>query len=177
MTDFKLHHKQRSALEHIITHSQDARQVLRAYALLWLDEDMAVKDIAQHLQTSRQSIYNWAERFEQRRGLALELRLADGARSGRPATAKGIIDPLIAAALDLDPRLLGYHATVWTAPLLAFHLRQRYCLRVSRASVRLAIARLGIRWKRPRHRLALRPKTWRQAKGGLKRGFFSARAR
>jgi len=32
--------------------------------------------------------------------------------------------------------------------------------------VRLAIQRLRIRWKRPRHTLALRPATWRQAKGG-----------
>jgi len=105
------------------------------------------------------------------------LASVDAARSGRPATAKGIIDPLIEAALELDPRQLGYHATVWTAPLLVFHLRQKHHQRVSYTSVRLAIVRLRIRWKRPRHTLALRPQTWRQAKGGLKGGFSGARAR
>ena len=39
-------------------------------------------------------------------------------------------------------------------------------IEVSRKSVGLAIARLRIRWKRPRHQLALRPETWRQSKGG-----------
>jgi transposase len=159
MTSFSLHSKQRAALERLLTHSRDSRQIIRAYALLWLDEGVTAEEIAEALGTSRQSIYNWATRFEQRQGLALELRLADGARSGRPPTAKGIIEPLIEAAIDLDPRSLGYHATVWTAPLLAFHLRQKYELRVSAHSVRRAIARLGLRWKRPRHRMALRPKT------------------
>jgi len=39
-------------------------------------------------------------------------------------------------------------------------------LPVSRQSVSRAIARLHLRWKRPRHRLGRRPATWRQAKGG-----------
>jgi len=177
MTSFRLHSKQRAALERLLTHSRDSRQVIRAYALLWLDEGVPAAEIAEALGTSRQSIYNWVWRFEQRHSRALELRLAAAARSGRPPTAKGIIEPLIEALIDLDPRSLDYHATVWTAPLLAFHLRQSHDLRVSAHSVRRAIARLRIRWKRPRHRLALRPKTWRQAKGGLKRGFSSAHAR
>lgn len=177
MTGFRLHPKQREALRQLVVHSQDSHQAVRALALLWLDQGVEVTQIAQRLQTSRQTVYNWALRFEERQGLALELRLADAQRSGRPATAKGIIDPLIDAALDLDPRSLGYHATVWTAPLLVFHLCKAHQLRVCLTSVRLALARLRIRWKRPRHTLALRPKTWRQAKGGLKRGFSSVRAR
>lgn len=177
MTYFSLHYKQRAALEHLIAHSHNVHQVVRAYALLWLDEGVTAEEIAQNLGTSRQSIYNWALRFEQRKGLTLELRLADAARSGRPATAKGIVDPLIEAALDLDPRQLGYHATIWTTSLLAFHLRQAHNLQVSDDSVGRALVRLRIRWKRPRHTLLLRSATWRQAKGGLKRGFPSALAR
>lgn len=177
MTGFRLHPKQREALRQLVVHSQDPRQVVRALALLWLDQGTEIQQIARQLQTARQSIYNWVARFEQRQGLAVEQRLADAGRSGRPATAKGIIDPLIETALDLDPRSLGYHATVWTAPLLQYHLRKAHQLRVCVTSVRLALARLRIRWKRPRHTLALRPKTWRQAKGGLKRGYSSVRAR
>ena len=145
MTGFRLHSQLRAALEQFVVQSPEARLVLRAYALLWLDEGMSAEEIAQSLGTSRQSIYNWALRFQQRQGLTLEERLADATRSGRPATAKGIIDPLIAAVFDQDPRRLGYHATVWTAPLLVFHLRQKHHLRVSSRSVRLAIMRLRIR--------------------------------
>ncbi len=76
------------------------------------------------------------------------------------------IDPLIDVVVDEDPRQFGYRSTLWTAALLVHYLRKEHHLLVSDDSVRLAIARLRIRWKRPRHHLALRPDTWRQAKGG-----------
>jgi transposase len=103
--------------------------------------------------------------------------LADRPRSGRPATAQGIIDPLLEAVIDDDPRDWGYPATVWTAPLLRQFLRDRHGLMVSTQSVRLAIARLEILWKRPRHRLAQRPEAWRQAKGGFSAACAAACAR
>jgi transposase len=45
-------------------------------------------------------------------------------------------------------------------------LRDHHAIEVSDRTVSRAIDRLGIRWKRPRHELALRPETWRQSKGG-----------
>ena len=84
----------------------------------------------------------------------------------RPCTAQGIIDPLIEAVIDTDPRAFGYRSTIWTAPLLVSYLDKQHHLAVSCQSVRLAIARVEMRWKRPRHHLALRPATWQQAKGG-----------
>ena len=68
--------------------------------------------------------------------------------------------------IDTDPRKLGYHQTVWTAPLLVRYLDDQHQVEVSRKTVGRAIARLDIRWKRPRHQLARRPDTWRQSKGG-----------
>ena len=56
--------------------------------------------------------------------------------------------------------------TGWTNALLRQYLADAHVLAVSRKSVSLALARLHIRWKRPRHELALRPETWRQSKGG-----------
>ncbi len=88
MTYFELNGKQRVMLDHIISNSSDARQVMRAYALIWLDDGESVEEIAQQLQVSRQSIYNWVMRFQQRQELDLDARLADAARSGRPCTAK-----------------------------------------------------------------------------------------
>jgi transposase len=73
---------------------------------------------------------------------------------------------LIEAVIDQDPRELGYHSTAWTAALLMRHLKRVHGIEVSRKSISSAIARLRIRWKRPRHQLALRPETWRQSKGG-----------
>ena len=69
-----------------------------------------------------------------------------------------------------DPRALGYRSTVWTAPLLTQYLRDTHDLTVSRQSVRLALDRLDVRWKRPRHRLAPRSPTGRQGNGGANGG-------
>ena len=73
---------------------------------------------------------------------------------------------LIDAVIDCDPRELGYGYTGWTNALLQRYLAEVHGLTVSRKSVSLALTRLDIRWKRPRHQLALRPETWRQSKGG-----------
>ena len=166
MTHFKLSRKEQTELEWLISHPHDARLLCRAQAVLWFVAGVSVDQIAQRLLVSRQSVYNWLERFQDRAQLSLSARLADGARSGRPRTAHGIIDSLIAEVVETDPRELGYRATVWTAPLLQAYLREEHRIMVSSKSVSLAIARLQMRWKRPRHRLALRPETWRQAKGG-----------
>jgi transposase len=156
----------RALLEYWVGHTADATELRRALALLWLDDGDDPQEVADRLHVSRQTVYNWVQRFEDRRGAPLDERLADGPRGGRPPTAQGVIDPLLEAVFDDDPRDWGYQAAVWTAPLLQQFLRDAHGLEVSAQSVRLAIARLGLLWKRPRHRLAHRPETWRQAKGG-----------
>ncbi len=156
----------RGELEDLVTHTPLAKERSRAQALLWLADGESVEQVAELFQVSRQTVYNWAVRFGWREGLDLRARLLDAPRSGRPPTALGIIDPLIEAVIDQDPRKLGYHSTVWTVPLLMQHLKRAHGIEVSRKSISSAITRLGIRWKRPRHQLALRLKTWRQSKGG-----------
>ena len=58
-----------------------------------------------------------------------------------------------------------------TAALLRQYLQEQHHLAVSRKSVSLAIARLGLRWKRPRYDLSRRSATWCQAKGGSSAGW------
>ncbi len=166
MTHFKLSRKERKEFEWLIGHTHDARLLQRAQAILWFVMGERVDAIALRLLISWQSLYNWFKRFQERASLPLVARLADAERSGRPRTAHGIIDPLIDAVIDTDPRELGYRSTVWTAGLLQAYLSEEHQIEVSSKSVSFAIARSQIRWRRPRHRLALRPQTWRQAKGG-----------
>jgi transposase len=154
------------ALETLAAHTTDAQLLRRAQALLWLDEGETVAEVAARLRVTRQAVYKWVVHFQRRSTLDMATRLAPGKRSGRPRTVHGVIDPLILEVIDRDPRELGYRSTVWTAPLLCHYLREVHHLVVSRPSVSFAIARLGLRWKRPRHDLARRPATWRQAKGG-----------
>jgi len=157
---------ERGQLQSFALHAPSGRECCRAQALLWLAEGDAPGDVAEQLGVTRQTLYNWVHRFQERDGGDVLARLQDGPRSGRPPTALGSIDPLIAAVIDEDPRQHGYHATVWTAPLLQHYLRDAQDLDISRKSVSRAIDRLGYRWKRPRYTLVSRPDTWRQAKGG-----------
>ena len=177
MTCFALDQKERRALEDLSLCTDDAHVLRRTLALLWLDEEEDVQEVAANLQVSRQSVYNWVTRFQVRSDLPLCERVADGARSGRPCSACGIIDPLIDEVIEKDPREQGYRATVWTAGLLEQYLWEEHQIDVSRRSVSLAIARLRFRWKRPRHHLARRPATWRQAKGGSSGAWQAANAR
>src|SRR5262245_40484782 len=163
---FQLQPHQRRVLSHIVGSVPTAKELTRAQALLWLDEGEGVEEVAHRLLVSRQPVDNWLLRVRQRAGQEPRARLQDAPRGGRPPTAKGIIDPLLKEVIDTDPREHGYRHTVWTAALLQHYLRQVHGIAVSRRSIGLAIARLGIRWKRPRHVLGQRPETWKQAKGG-----------
>lgn len=165
MAPITLSARQRTDLEVILTHTASARQRCRAQALLWLAEGASAGEVAELLHVSRQTVYNWVGRYHDRAGLALVERLGDAPRDGRPRAGGGV-DPLVAEVIDSDPRELGYRSTVWTAPLLSRYLHDHHRIEVCDRTVSRAIARLGIRWKRPRHQLARRPDTWRQSKGG-----------
>ena len=166
----QLRSRDRQQLLKLLDHPHDAKQFRRAQALLWLHEGQSVLRVAELLRVQPRTIYNWAYAFRERTDLGPPARLLDAPRSGRPPTALGIIDPLIDAVIDDDPRDYGYRSTVWTAPLLRRYLGEVHQIETSRKSVSRAISRLGIRWKRPRHRLGLRPDTWRQSKGGSNAG-------
>ena len=166
MPPFVLSHRERKALEDLVAHLHDARTLRRVQALLWLDEGESAQEVADRLRVSRQAIYKWIAHFQARRALPIVARVATGERGGRPRTVQGIIDPLIAAVIDRDPRELGYRATVWTAPLLARYLQEIHHLTVSRPSVSLALTRLRTGWKRPRQHSSRRSLSWRQAKEG-----------
>lgn len=155
-------------MEALVDTSHQPVVVQRANALLALHEGFSPVDVANVLHVSRQTIYNWAQVFQERGDWSLTQRLEHAPRSGRPATALGIIDPLIDVIIDEDPRTYGYRSTVWTTCLLQRYLQEAHAIATSCKSISRALCRLGIRWKRPRHCLAQRSETWQQAKGGSK---------
>lgn len=177
MTPFRLNYRERQGLENLMRHATEAMALRRTQALLWLDGGESVQQVADRLRVSRQAVYKWLAHFQARQTFALQTRVAPGRHSGRPRTVHGVIEPLINAVIDRNPREWGYQATGWTAPLLVQYLAEVHQLRVSRASVSLALVRLRIRWKRPRHQLTRRSPTWRQAKGGSNAAWSHARAR
>src|SRR5262249_5801461 len=53
--------------------------------------------------------------------------------------------------LARDPLKLGYNTTIWTVPLLASHLSQRYDAQITPRTLRCRMKEVGLRWKRPRY--------------------------
>ena len=139
-----LNWQEREALQALLTPLALTNAVRRAQALLWLDAGQSPETVAARLGVSRQTVYNWATRFKERRGQCdVPTRLADDKRSGRGKTTAPLIDPLIAAVLPRDPHEFGYCAPKWNPTLLERYLRTVAHITVCRRSVSLALQRLG----------------------------------
>jgi len=164
----------REELEKVLVHPGSARQLKRAQAILWVDGGEPISQVAERLRVTRQSIYNWIKTFYERKGSVAE-RLEDAPRSGRPRTKSDRADQVVPPLLETDPGEHGYRATGWTNRLLRDFLDRQYDVTVSRYTIQQAVKRAGYRWKRPRYVLSRRPRTWRQAKGGLKKGSKTVR--
>ena len=93
--------RQRAELEELVSHTPLAKERCRAQALLWIAEGSDVGEVAALLHVSRQTIYNWRSRFQERAELDLRAGLLDAPRLGRPRAASGTIDDLVAAVIDL----------------------------------------------------------------------------
>jgi transposase len=173
----KLKAKEVVQLEEVWRTATETRPLQRAQALVWLEEGESVEEGADRLPVTPQSVSNWLARFGARADREREERGRDGPRSGRLRTAVEIMEPVLDAVIETDPRELGYHSPVWTAPLFQHYLAKVGQREVSTKSVSRALVRLRIHWKRPRPRLAVREPDWRQAKGGSNRGWGGRSAR
>jgi hypothetical protein len=148
MSLLALSSQERGVLEALIHPTAFTNEVRRAQALLWLDDGESPQVVAARLHVSRQTVYNWATRFKRRRGANdIPECLADEKRSGRPGVFPRIIDPLIQAVLGQEPLAFGYEAHKWTPTLLMHYLRDVHHIAVCRASVSLALRRLGGGWE------------------------------
>ena len=115
----------RAELEDLVLRTPSAKERCRAQAVLWLAEGLSAEQVAETFQVSRQTVYNWVNRFLRRDDLELRARLLDAPRPGRPPSIAEVIDPWIAAAFAGDPRESGYHATVWDRRVAAAPLGAR----------------------------------------------------
>lgn len=116
--------------------------------MLECERGMPVRDVAELLGVSRQSVYNWIGRAHERNDVD---QLCDAPRSGRPAKTGRMFDALLPILLKLPPTTFGYQATYWTVPLLKDQLQQNLEQEYSDDTIRRGLHRLGYVWKRPRY--------------------------
>lgn len=152
----------RHQLAKALKHVTEVRTYKRLQAVFLVATGRAVKDVAQIVGVSFQTIYNWVNWYLQ--GQAAEV-LSDAPRAGRPLVAPGITAARIKREFGRDPLRLGYKTTVWTVPLLTAHLSRRYNCRLSPDTLRRRMRQMGLRWKRPRYVYAEKEPHLPQKKG------------
>ena len=156
-------------LQQIVHSSSDARQVRRAQVLLGLHEGECPDQVAEHAGLTRQAIYAIVQRYQARKDRPITERIKDREHTGRPPDKVKPATQVIQELLQQSPKQYRYRSPVWTAPMLQVQVRRRLQIKISRRTLRRALQQLRYRFKRPRYVLALRPTTWRQAKGGSKK--------
>ena len=127
----------------------------------------AAEEVADLLRVSRQTVYNWVDRFQDARG-STSGHASRRPAPGRPPTGVGDHRPVDRRGhRQRPPRARAIAPTVWTAPLLVRYLKRapwhRGLPQERRAGRSNAWASggsgLGTSWP-------CRPETWRQSKGG-----------
>lgn len=159
----------REILQRIVHSSSNAREVRRAQVLLWLHGGERPTQVARRAGLTRQALYAIVQRFQARKGQPVATRIQDHAHPGRPPSKVTSARRIVQELLQQSPKRYRYRSPVWTVPMLQVQVQRRLHDKISRLTIRRALHQLRYRFKRPRYVLALRPTTWRQAKGGSKK--------
>lgn len=131
--------------------SQDSFQVRRAQLILASARGVSVPELSRQTLFSRSTIRALIHQFEQQ-GLAA---LSRG--SHRPKSSRALLDESLCQQiqhlLHQSPRMWGQSSSLWSLKRLAFVLHQEgYTPHVvSYETVRRALKRQGIAWKRAKH--------------------------
>jgi transposase len=146
--EFHLTAKQRFRLRQTRDATDDADILRRSLALLQLDQGISVAAVAAQLGVTRQSIYNWLDRYL-RTPTSQALRDHRG-HSHVTAWDEDLLAVLL-SALQQPPVHWGYRDQDWTVPLLRQHLARWDGRRWSETTLRRQLHRSGYVWKRPRY--------------------------
>ena len=140
MMDIALAPSERKQLLQFASLALSGRECCRAQALLWLDDGEAVDNIADRLQVSRQTLYNWVRRFQARTDVPIEdrlreqrIHLTDIERFAAGEVSRDVVEALgyrqvaqrVAATRALQPRPFSRLAFTPSAPCAINSDRQR----------------------------------------------------
>jgi len=153
---------ERKAIQKLRKHSPNLAVYRRAQAVYFSAKRLKVQQIAEIVGRSRLSVTRWLHEFETH-GL---LALWPGKSTGRPPKADADFQAALVAAIEQNPRNLGYPFTRWSVDLLGEHLRRKLHVDVSYSTVYNTLKRLGYHYGRPKLDLKHRqdPKDVQRAK-------------
>lgn len=138
-----------------MTRREVGRVGQRAQMVLLSAQRRTVPEIAALFEASRATVRFWLRQFD----ASGPVGLRDAPRSGRPRAATAQVEEELVRLLRHDPHQVqaSYLATFWTVAMLALTLGTRLHVTLCPRTIRAALHRLGLRWRRPR--LAMPRKT------------------
>jgi transposase len=157
--EFHLTPQQRYRLRRARDTTHDVGILRRALALLQLDRSHSVAAVAAELGVSRQSVYNWLDRYLT---APTPRALHDHRGHGHVTAWDDDLLAVLRSALVRPPEPWGYRDLEWTVLLLQQHLARwdgRWWLD---RTVRRQLHQSGYVWKRPRY--VLQPDPYRSRK-------------
>lgn len=138
----------RGELQRLI-HTSRGRLVLRARALLLLNERKTFRATGGAVGADPQSVSAWCARY---RAEGID-GLHDRPRSGPPRRLTQRAEKHLVEVVRKAPYLEGHAEPFWTCRLLAEHLEKRFHIALSDERVRQVLQSQGISFSRPKHRL------------------------
>jgi transposase len=119
--------------------------VKRATAICLLHHGHSASEVAQILQVSAATVYNWHDRWREKGTDGLW----DEDRPGRPAKADGTYRQAIDEALESDPAEHGYEFAIWTLERLRQHLARKTGTLLSYTRLWEVMDEMGYVYRRP----------------------------
>ncbi len=137
--------QERGAIEQL-AHSRTAakRLVERAQILLAAAEGQRPSTIATQVNVSRETVYNWIDRFNEQ-GLA---GLDDRHRSGRPHTYTAKQRAEVIATALTDPKRLDLPFGCWTLDRLQAYLNEQKGIPIKRSRIDEILIDEGLCWRK-----------------------------
>lgn len=120
---------------------------LRMHIVLLLADGLSPAQIARVLYCSRATVYHIAQRFQEEGEKAFDDRAP---RGPAPLLDEELCERLEELVQEESPRQHGFNRSRWTCAVLAAQLLKEFALRVCPETVRRALHRLHLRWRRPR---------------------------
>jgi len=137
------------AIHRVIREEKRAKVVRRATALRLLHEGHAPAVVAEVVQVSEATVYNWHRRWIEE-GIG---GLVPHAPPGRRVRAEASYWQAIETALESDPEALGYSFTIWTVERLRDHVEQVTGVQLSVGYLGEQLKARGYVYRRPKQDL------------------------
>ena len=127
---------------------QDPKAQTRLLAYIMRKQGSSIRDIGRALNKSYSTVRDWLMRVVQ---MGISGRY-DEKRPGAPPRLDHLQTRQLRADLTAGPQECGFESGLWTARLLAEHIRRKFGVQYGTSGIYEMLHRMGFSWQTPRPR-------------------------